>query len=145
MLARPMWVLLVLSAVFSMHGLPAMAVAIQPDTGSAHVQTPVAAGEAVRDLLPGVPAAHPGGDAATTGPASAPVGQESPRSGAAHAETPCLGVLVAGLTLLGALLLARRVTASAARGGAFGPTLSWPVQARPLRPPDLAVLCLLRI
>lgn len=61
----------------------------------------------------------------------------------AHAWSLCLAVLLAGLVLLGAALGHHRTP------GPARPSLSWLREAVPssvpLRPPDLSVLCLLRI
>ena len=61
----------------------------------------------------------------------------------AHVWSLCLAVLLAGLVLLGAAL-GRRKTPGLAR-----PSVSWSrgavPRSMPLRPPDLSVLCLLRI
>ena len=146
MRARPMWVLVVLAAVFAMHGLPVMAAGSgHPETGTHHVQTPAATGDAASDVLPVASDGHPSGAAGMAGPGSAPAGQESPSSGVAHAWAACLAVVATGFTVLGALFLVRAVTPSAGRGGALDRPRSRSVRVHPLRPPDLAVLCLLRI
>lgn len=146
MRAGRMWVLLVLAALFSMHGLQFMAVESSHESmGFAHVQTLTAPEGAASTVLPVVASAHLGGAVSMAGVGSVPAGHDSPVPGVSYAWASCLAVVVTGLTVLGALVVLRKVTAS--KGWVPTPRRSgsWTSRSHPVRPPDLAVLCLLRI
>jgi hypothetical protein len=154
--ARLWTALLMLAAVFSMHGLQCTA----GDSAVEHVSTPLGAAASV-----GAPAAaihvgtvaaaisdpwrvaatHGARDAASTGSTGLPAPQAPQAPGHdAHVWAVCLAVLLAGLTILGAVALLRGMAVPLIRGS---PTPSrwltgW---SRQPRPPDLSVLCLLRI
>ncbi|MGY2082471.1 DUF6153 family protein [Blastococcus sp. SYSU DS0539] len=150
MAARRLWVLLVLAGVFSMHGLQCMSADGGPGHGAAH-------GTASSPVEVAVAASHPGlgavaaafATAAHAGPevaASRSVGLPGLHLPARDAQVwaACLAVLLAVVTVLGALARLRRAAALFVRGP--------PSRSRrpggtttPLRPPELSALCLLRI
>ena len=144
MRAGRMWVLLVLAAVFTMHGLQCVTVdanaehaAMSSMQGSALV-----APEAVVSALLLAPAgAHLG----MVDLGSAPADDQPAGHGTVHAWAVCFAIVVAGLTLLGlsAIVRNRTVVAGSDRAPVRAPP--WSPRAHPLRPPDLAALCLLRI
>ncbi|NEK93389.1 hypothetical protein GCU67_04235 [Modestobacter muralis] len=136
--------LLILAAVFSMHGLQCLsaqpagtnpgdhtttaAMGASP-SGDAHLMAAGSADAAPAAMGdPGSSASHPG-----------------PVHSAAHALAVCLAVLLAGLALLAAVLSLRRATAPDRRDAALVRARSWWASIQLPRPPDLAVLCLLRI
>ncbi len=144
-----MWVLVLLAAVFSMHGVQCPAA----DSHAGHgVVAPVHA--SVDYLERAGLAASPalvadqdwsGALAGMTGLVSRP---GMPRDGApVHGATfwsACLAVLLAGLALLGIGVFIRRVLAPFVRSRA--PSVLWHTGwSRLPRPPDLSALCLLRI
>lgn len=152
--ARLWTALLILAAVFVMHGLQCAAA---PAAGDGSVANPAhiaaaphlgPAGTTTPDHLPVAPDAG-GPDGALSGhagTADAPVDAGhggAPHDWAAHLWTACLAVLAAALAVLLALGLPRVV-----RSGAPTPArgrVHLPVWLTPPRPPDLSVLCLLRI
>lgn len=147
MRADRFWVLLVLAAVFAMHGLQCMAAHTgHMETASVHGQA-AASLTAAGPVLPAVvvPDPHPDGLVGMAGVASVHAGQESPAPDVAHVWAACLAVLATGLTVLGAWWVLRRGTTSSGGGGEFHRPRPRPAWARVLRPPDLATLCLLRI
>ncbi|MGY2004454.1 DUF6153 family protein [Blastococcus sp. SYSU DS1024] len=137
--------LVLLAAVFALHGVQCLA-------GS----TDLHAGHAGPAGMAAHPADQPGGVVVTSGgsvpghPAAssaaalAGAGHEgAPDGTAGHLWTVCLAVLAAGLALLLAVLAprpARVVPRGLARARARAAAGSLP-----LRPPDLSALCLLRI
>ncbi|TFV91128.1 DUF6153 family protein [Blastococcus sp. CT_GayMR16] len=135
--------LLLLAAVLSMHGIPAMAA--EGSTAPAMTHAPYAsATSAVADSVAGLSAddgaaVHPfvAGDVA-------PDGQSAPHEMAMHAFAACLAVILAGIGLLTAAIFARRGDMAAVRTvlGGVPWARGW---FRPPRPPDLSALCLLRI
>jgi hypothetical protein len=145
---RRLWILLVLAAVFSMHGIgsvsagpgsaPRPALTAQDgigvsDGGSTSVQT--------SDAHRVQPTPASADNSMATGHE---VPADDPRHATAeHFLSVCLAVLLAGLTWLVAVAGVRRWVA-AVRGMETRPRLDtgW---FRPPRPPDLSSLCLLRI
>jgi hypothetical protein len=149
--------LLLLAAVFAMHGAQCTAAA----DGAASTSTPATAAVGATVLSPDhshlaaaaftaladpMGGAHPAGIAhvgpSGTAVAGAPAGHSgAPHDAAGHLWTVCLAVLAAGLAVLHAVLTPRltRLTSPAvtrvrARLRSLAP-----------RPPDLSALCLLRI
>lgn len=140
--ARGTWVLVLLAAVFLMHGPPSMAAHASP-AGSAAVgaSSAVAAPHAGADLL-GTTAPLDHQPVTTSDGAPREHGVPA-HTAAAHVWAACLAVLLAGLALLGALVLVRRLR-PILRDLTAAPlwrARSWPGL---LRPPDLATLCVLR-
>lgn len=151
---RRLWVLLVLAAVFSMHGLqclagnsaldhnavPALAASSVGDAST----TTHAAGVIAAAASPGTTAAHAALElAAAFSPANLLV-SHPPAHDPHLLSAVCLAVLLTGLTILTAVALRRWVAVQFVRGS---PSISrsltgWPIQPRP---PDLSALCLLRI
>ena len=126
------WILVLLAAVFLMHGIPSTAVG-NGATPGAHSE--MAAGP---DVVHTASAAHaaPAVDDERTDHDS------SSHSTASHAWNACLAVLLIGMALL-VLLVVRRSSAlpdHRAPPGMRG-SVTW---VSPPRPPDLSVLCLLR-
>jgi hypothetical protein len=161
MRARLWTALLMLAAVFAMHGLQCTSIAV--DTSSAGVNWTPAAAVAVAGVETMTSTSpvhgHPVGNAVSpmTGSVAADLPVLPPASGshdtecctapphdmAGHLWALCLAVLAAGITVLLALLIPRLVglvspALQRARAHAHG----W---VAPLRPPDLSTLCLLRI
>lgn len=141
---RRLWLLVLLAAVLSMHGLQYMSPAAAPEGRAAvgHTTSDTAAGP----LLAG--AAALGEDLArgadgVRAAASQVLSGEVPTHGLpAHVWTLCLAVLLAGLALLA--LASRRASPSPVHD--LVRRVLVPVdRSRALRPPDLASLCLLRI
>ena len=152
MRGRRGWVLLLLAAVFTMHGLQCAgadgaappvahgAVHAVADAGPdpvLHVAGPVAA-MASADHMTGTPLAA--ANTAATG--SVPPDHDSSRHGAGHLWALCLAVLAAGLAVL-LLALVRRSTAIRLPllRRATGQAWEW---LSPPQPPDLYSLCLMR-
>jgi hypothetical protein len=164
MAARLWTALLVLAAVFAMHGVQCTTAA----DGAGHAAIPAgraadAVSLAMTGLTPGHATATAGialadpiaavrhaghGDSGPATPADAATVMAAaghggaPHDAAAHLWTVCLAVLAAALAVLLALLVPRSVQLTA-------PALVY-ARARlrslaPPRPPDLAALCLLRI
>ena len=126
------WILVLLAAVFLMHGTPTTVVA---ESAAAGTHGESAAGP---DVVATASAAHPApnpGDERTDHDSSS-------HSTASHAWNACLAVLLIGMALL-VLLVVRR--SSALPDHRAPPRLpgaaSW---VSPPRPPELSVLCLLR-
>ena len=142
MSARLVWVLLLLAAVFSMHGLQCVAADGEDGHGrttSASAVVHVAAlAEPVGWTLMAV--GHQALDAVS---ATAPLSDGLPGHGASYWAV-CLAVLMTGAIFLGVTALVRRAPAAVVRARA--PALlrhtGW---SRLPRPPDLSALCLLRI
>ena len=142
--SRRWWIVVLLTAVFSMHGV----LLISPSGGEApggagaaqHEMAESSAAESLPDVA-GVSLSGSEGALATSGE---PLPATDPGHGiGAHLWSLCLAVL-AGMALLGALMVAGRLTAAIA-GTAVRLLRGigrWP---GPPRPPDLAALCLLRI
>ena len=143
---RRLCVLLLLAAIFSMHG----AQYIAADAGLRHAVAAVAQHGAEDSL----DAESLSGSMVTDEQlqqadpplrAAAMAGQPDPRHGvAAHLWSLCLAIMYAGLILLAAASLIGRVAAPVLRGVASHLSLfkGW---SRLPRPPDLSALCLLRI
>jgi hypothetical protein len=158
MAARGWTALLLLAAVFAMHGLQCTAAGTGNATG--HGAVPVAAASAgPLDDGPHPTTAQPGLEALSGAHGSVPgitavvaAGPTAGLPGAGHDSAPatagghlwalCLAVLAAGLTVLVALLprLLTLLPAACARLRRHASTAR-----APLRPPDLHSLCLLRI
>jgi hypothetical protein len=142
--------LLLLVGVVAMHGWQCSSAPATSTQGSDAVHAVAVALTAPTDATHmaglGLTGPMPGGSAVTGSPAAEPggAGHSSPPHGpAGHLWTLCLAVLAAGLAILLALLAPRLLwllapTRRRARARATG----W---FTPLRPPDLAALCLLRI
>lgn len=142
---RRLWVLLLLAAIFSMHGAQYVAA----DAGLRHAEVAVA-----QHGTGSLPAAGSlsGSMAADerVQPADASLsatnmdGQSPSHDVAAHVRSLCLAILYAGLVLLAVAALLWRVTTPVPRGIAAHLSLftGW---SRLPRPPDLSALCLLRI
>ena len=142
--SRRWWIVIVLTAVFSMHGV----LLISPSAGDTAVgaatgQHTMAGASTVGSLPDAAGAFLPVPEAAMAPPDEPMSDTEPGHGGGAHLWSLCLAVL-AGMALLGALMLARRFTAAVTgtsvhllRGMGRWPGLP--------RPPDLAALCLLRI
>ena len=140
---RRLWILVLLAAVLSMHGLqymsPEGASEGRPTVG--HALSATAAGPLVAG------AAALGDDVAmgterVATAASRVMSGEVPDHLPAHVWSLCLAVLLAGLALLAAA--SRRASPSAVHD-LVRPVLVSVERSRALRPPDLASLCLLRI
>ncbi|RFU20603.1 hypothetical protein D0Z06_14915 [Geodermatophilus marinus] len=144
-----MWALLLLAAVFSMHGVQCMAADMDAGHGTAASAMPVVHGVASAEFVwpaltvvgyqsPGVvPGAGP--VAAISGPP-----HDSPSTSGTAFGAVCLAVLLTGVVLLGVAALIRRVPGSVVRARA--PSVLWHAWwSRLPRPPDLSALCLLRI
>lgn len=138
------WIVVVLAAVFSMHGV----LLVSPSAGSGVIGAVAAQHEMTGATLEGpgdTPGTGPPGPGVHVMPsADAPMPDpESGHGAGAHLWSLCLAIL-AGMALLGALVLLRRVVAADA--GTVAPMVRrmrrW---AALLRPPDLAALCLLRL
>ncbi|MCZ2858184.1 hypothetical protein [Blastococcus sp. VKM Ac-2987] len=156
MAARGWTALLLLAAVFAMHGLQCTAagtdhaaghgaatVAVAPAgllDGGAHTSaasTPTDAHGAHRDISAMiVAAAAPVAGLLAAGHDSTPADQGG------HLWTLCLAVLAAGLAVLLTLLLPRTPALPGPPRARLRPRL--PAGLAPLRPPDLHALCLLR-
>ena len=142
--SRRWWIVVVLTAVFSMHGV----LLISPSGGDAAVEDGAAqhamAGSQTMVSLPDLDGTFvPGSPAASMATADEPLPDTDPGHGdGAHLWSLCLAIL-AGVALLGALLSGRAaaVAATAAVHLVRG-VRRWPGLPRP---PDLAALCLLRI
>ena len=144
---RRIWVVLVLAAVFSMHGLQCMAA---PEAG--HAAMDAAWGTSSTTAMSGtpMPAALVGqlvaGELSTGVAAVVPAGKDSPGSAAAGVAVVCLAVLFTGVGLLGAALILLLRSGLGARPPTRRPQAAWATGwARPPHPPDLSSLCLLRI
>ncbi|NEK87367.1 hypothetical protein GCU60_16635 [Blastococcus saxobsidens] len=155
MAARAWTALLLLAAVFAMHGLQCTAAGTAHTTG--HGAAPVASAPAglLEDgphpamASPGLEA-HSGDHDTAAVAAAAPLagllgaGHDSAPAGAGgHLWALCLAVLAAGLAVLVALLLPRLLTLLPAAWARLRTHTS--TSLAPLRPPDLHSLCLLRI
>lgn len=141
--SRQLAVLLLLTAVFSMHGAQYASAAVHdPAAASAD---PASDAAAVAEVDP-APSAQTTtmmalGSAAVA--AAVVVGTMPDHGIPAHVWSLCLAVLLAGVALIGALVARRTgdVLVPPSSSGSRGPLLSAP----PPRPPELSVLCLLRI
>jgi hypothetical protein len=149
--------LLMLAAVFAMHGLQCTSAADSTDAAhTASVVTPAAAAAGGSHLYGGPTAAMAdsapvAGGHAVADPAAADrvaemtdAGHGSmPHGWGGHLWTLCLAVLAVGLAVLLAQLAPRLIgLASPALRSARGRARGW---LTPPRPPDLSSLCLLRI
>lgn len=147
-----MLAMLVLAAVFSMHGLQC----VSADVGGTHTGThtdmahmraaPAGAGGEVTVVAASV-VTTVSADALTGGkvaPGAKASSHPAPVHSGAHALAVCLGILLAGLAFLAAVLLIRR-TPPGGRGAGLVRARSWWDSIQLPRPPDLASLCLLRI
>lgn len=149
-MARLWTALLLLAAVLAVHGVQCVAAdpsLVRESTTLGAVASVGAPGAAIHG---GVVAAtmpdhsHAAGadvarDAAATGSTGLPAPWHD-----AHVLALCLAVLLAGLTVLGASALFRGMVVPLVRGSP-GPGRRLTGWARHPRPPDLSVLCLLRI
>lgn len=147
--ARRLWILLLLAAVFSMHGT--QYISAEPGAGwsapataehrmGASSGASVAnLGTATDDLRPAASVVEPAPVAGNPTPIGAP-----DHGGAGHFWSLCLAVLLAGLAVLGAAVAARRVAAVVQHTKERGPRLTMRWLPLP-RPPELSSLCLLRI
>ena len=146
MTMRRMCVLLLLAAIFSMHGAQYVAA----DAGLRHAEVAVAQHGTQDPLDAGSLSGSMAADdqlqqADPSLGATAMAGQPGSSHGvAAHVWSLCLAILCAGLILLAAASLLGRVAAPVPRGIASHLSLftGW---SRLPRPPDLSALCLLRI
>lgn len=140
--SRRWWIVVVLAAVFSMHGVVLVTTAGDaPAVAAQHAMAGPATVVPLSDAASGF-LAGPAVDAVAA--AEEPMQDTDPGHGVgAHLWSLCLAIL-AGLTLLGALVLTARVSAAnpATVGSLTRRARRWP---GPPRPPDLARLCLLRI
>lgn len=126
---RPVWVLVLLAAVFLMHGPPAAAQGAQDGPSTAATARHLPGAEAPVQL-PAVAGSEKHGDGVPSHPDGV------------HLWASCLAVLLAGLGLLAAV---RAGGPSAGRRRAARPRAPGMAPRRPPpRPPDLAVLCVLR-
>lgn len=136
MRGRRGWVLLVLAAVFAMHGLQCVGDSAAPPGGHGAIHAIAAAEHMTASPLAAA------GTAATVG---VPLGanHDSSPHGAGHLWALCLAVLAAGLAVL-LLALVRRSPAvrRPLLRRAAGHVREW---LSPLRPPDPYSLCLIRI
>ena len=148
MSARRMWALLLLAAVFYMHGVQCMAtdVAGHGMTGAGHV--PSAVSEQAPELHSTLAAAPTLSAAAvavqTTIAVAADISPDGfPPHGSALIAV-CLTMVLTGVSALAAAALIGRAPASIVRARATSPLwhTGW---SRVPRPPDLSALCLLRI
>lgn len=155
MAARGWTALLLLAAVFAMHGVQCTSAGIHHTAG--HSADPVAAAPSA--LLAG--GSHPGmgspgpearssvHDTAAVVAAAPPAGllaadgSSAPTGAGGHLWALCLAVLAAGLAALLVLLLPRLLTRLPAAKARLRQHAS--TGLAPLRPPDLHSLCLLRI
>lgn len=141
--------LLVLAAVFSMHGLQCVA----GDPGESHgdmtsIQGTMSAGSDAAAILVSSAGDVIKGNGAHLGAMAVegmPTTGQTPFHSAVHALVVCVAVLLAGFAVLGALLVLRRSAQLTDRGPVRIRARSWWTSTQLLRPPDLASLCLLRI
>ena len=143
---RRLWVLVLLAAIFSMHG----AQYVVADAGLRHAEVAVAQHGTEDSLDAGLLAGSMvAGDqlrqADPSPEAKVMAGQPGPGHGvAAHVWSLCLAILYAGVVLLAVASLIGIVAAPVRRGVASQLSMfkGW---SRLPRPPDLSALCLLRI
>lgn len=143
--ARRWWIVVILAAVFTMHGvLLVPSSGGNDETGSAADQHAMAASDDSGPLAGLVSAGGSGPSADIAAGSEKPMFTDDPGHGVGmHVWSLCLAIL-AGLALVGALVLTRRV--AAALDGAVAPQpRGFGRWFRVPRPPDLASLCLLRI
>jgi Family of unknown function (DUF6153) len=146
MSARRLWVLLLLAAVFSMHGVQCVAADVDSGhgmTGTAHalVAAPVEVSSVGVGLAIASSVAH--GMAPGSVVVTETTGDGLPAHGTAFWAV-CLAIVLAGVVLLGVVALIRTPWARAVRARA--PSRLWRAGwSRLPRPPDLSALCLLRI
>ena len=149
MSARRMWALLLLAAVFSMHGVQCMASDMNAGHGTAASAMTVVHGAALAGPVwpTSTVVGHqlsgtvPGGVFVT---AMSGLPHDSPPMPGAAFGAVCLAVLLTGVVLLGVAALVRRAPVSIVRARA--PSALWHTWwSRLSRPPDLSALCLLRI
>jgi hypothetical protein len=149
-LKRNWWALLVLAAVFAMHGLQCMAGGSGMDRGHAPASLVQPAGLLIDDLSvqrdtgPSTTARAFGPERLGAHGDPAPVASTSsyPTGSLDHLWTVCLAVLSAGLAVL-LIVLVHALTAG--RLPALHPDVRpWPPALHPLRPPDPFFLCVLR-
>ena len=134
---RRTWIVVLLAAVFLMHGIPSMA-AEQAAGPASHVGTSTS--EVGLDSLPF--AAVFSADVSTAHDAERTDHGSTSHSPASHAWNACLAVLLMGMALFVTAAFRRL---SSLEGRPLAPrvrgSIGW---VRPPRPPDLAALCLLR-
>ena len=144
-----LWSLLLLAAVFVMHGV--QCVAADPHSGPAALAPAIAS--AVMEHPPGPDAVVDGAAGlvitsaaahSVAGPLDAGLPVDRDPGHGADLWAVCLAVVVGGLVLLGAMGLLRRGAVTPARGSPSR-LVGSRIIASLLRPPDLSSLCLLRI
>lgn len=141
--ARGLCALLLVAAVLSMHGIPstgtARAAQNEPSATTSH--TPMSMSQdAPLDVSAGLAGAS--APALTRFAGTSP--SNLPHDGAAHLWAACLAVLLAGMLLVGAAVLARR-RGSVGEAAAGRPPSPWCLRrCLPPRPPDLFALCVIR-
>ena len=138
-------ILVLLFAVFSMHGAQYVSAGVHEPVASTADHALDAA--AVTGLVLGpVTLAEDAGMAMAPKPTAAASGAAGTMPGhslPAHVWSLCLAVLLAGFALFGAALAWRTGAPPLSQSlSRFGSTV---LKSRPPRPPDLSVLCLLRI
>jgi hypothetical protein len=134
---RRTWIVVLLAAVFTMHGIPS-AVAGGSSVPTSHVEVPASPGGV--DLVP--VGAMPGTGSATAHDAEAADREGPSHSMASHAWNACLAVLLMGMAWLAAAAVRRLPAFKESRVALrMHGSIAW---VRPPRPPDLAALCLLR-
>jgi hypothetical protein len=144
MAARLWTALLILAAVFAMHGLQCAADGAHA-SGAAHTTSVVApaAAAGVDSHVAGIPTTAMTAAQIGAGPTVDGGHGSAPHGSAGHLWTLCLAVLAAAIAVLLALLVPRLVgLVSPALRQARARAAGW---LTPLRPPDLSALCLLRI
>ncbi len=149
-MARLWAALLLLAAVFAMHGVQCMAAGSALDHGSTSLGAVASVGAPATAVhVGGVAEARPDHGLVAAAHGAEDVGATGSTGGSApwhdaHVLAVCLAVLLAGLTILGASALRRGGAVPLVRGSPM--SARWPTGwARQPRPPDLSALCLLRI
>jgi hypothetical protein len=135
--------LLILAAVFSMHGLQCLSVEPAGTHSGDHTAMAATGAPAGDGHLMAVVSAE-AAPAAMGDPGSS-TSYPGPVHSAAHALAVCLAILLAGLAVLAVLLSISRTAPPDRREAAIARARSWWASIQLPRPPDLASLCLLRI
>ena len=136
---RRLWTVLVLAAVLSMHGTPVLA------AGTGAEPSTLGLAAAASSSMATAPTHGTGQAGAIDESGQRPVGSHVPGHGVdAHLWAACLAILLAGVTLVAAALRLRTGGAPLLRGPTRWSARS-PCRRRVARPPDLFVLCLLRV
>jgi len=146
MLGKRSFVLLLLAAILGMHGTPCLA--DNPAAGHAMTMGPAAAAAPLQLAAVSAPSVDTHSNAAPevdSSPSSATsVADDSSSHGSmAGAWAACLAVFLAGIIAIAALLLGR--TTRIAIRALFDRGCTIIRRAAPPSPPDLSVLCLLRV